>query len=52
MKKVKMTALKGNGVFVEKKIKSGEIVLTGIIEKELTANHSHASQIGLYFIMR
>ena len=47
MNTVKKTVLKGNGVFTEKKIESGEIVLVGIIEKELTANHSHASQIGL-----
>ena len=47
MNTVKMTALKGNGVFAEKEIKSAEIVLVGVIEKELTANHSHASQIGL-----
>ena len=46
-KEVKITALKGNGVFAEKKIEAREIVLIGIIEKELTANHSHASQIGL-----
>lgn len=44
---VKKTALKGNGVFAEEKIASGKTVLIGTIEKELTANHSHASQIGL-----
>jgi uncharacterized protein len=47
MNEIKETRLKGNGVFAVKSFKKGEIVLIGIIEKELSINHSHASQIGL-----
>ncbi|QKX06466.1 SET domain-containing protein-lysine N-methyltransferase [Aquimarina sp. TRL1] len=47
MNKVKKTTLKGDGVFAEISYKKEETVLVGRIEKELTANHSHASQIGL-----
>jgi len=47
MSKVEKTALKGNGVFAEIPFKIGEIVLVGIIEKELSVNNSHASQMGL-----
>ncbi len=47
MSKIKNTPLKGSGVFAEKSYEKGEIVIVGVIEKELPANHSHASQVGL-----
>ena len=47
MIKIQTTDFKGNGVFAERSFKVGETVLIGKIEKELSKNNSHASQIGL-----
>lgn len=47
MLEIKSVPPKGKGVFAGKSFKKGEIVLVGKIEKELSENHSHASQIGL-----
>jgi hypothetical protein len=37
---------KGEGIFATKPFMVDDIVMVGIIEEELSANHSHASQIG------
>lgn len=37
---------KGEGVYTNRTFKKGEIVITGVIEKKLDKNHSHASQVG------
>src|SRR5665811_790598 len=37
---------RGEGIFAMRSFKTREIVMVGIIEKELEGNHSHASQIG------
>ena len=37
---------RGEGIFAIRSFKAREIVMVGIIEKELDGNHSHASQIG------
>lgn len=37
---------KGEGVYTIRTFKKGEIVITGVIEKRLDKNHSHASQVG------
>ena len=42
---LKATPGRGKGVFHTKSFSIGEIVMVGVIEKELKANHSHASQI-------
>lgn len=39
-------AERGDGVFAARDFSCGEIVMVGVIEKELRGNHSHASQIG------
>lgn len=39
---------KGEGIFATRAFKAGEIVMTGVIEKVLKENHSHASQIGAH----
>jgi len=36
---------KGEGVFATESFMAGEIVMVGIIEKKLSNNHSHASQV-------
>ena len=36
---------RGEGVFSTKSFSIGKIVMVGVIEKELKANHSHASQV-------
>ena len=38
---------RGEGVFATISFVTGEIVMVGMIEKSLEANHSHASQIGI-----
>jgi len=38
--------MKGDGVFATRPFTSGDTVLVGHIEKRLSRNHSHASQIG------
>mgnify|MGYP002701161683 CR=1 FL=1 len=43
--KCKVTPGGGEGVFSTKSFASGEIGMVGVIEKELKANHSHASQV-------
>ncbi|MCF6338559.1 MAG: SET domain-containing protein-lysine N-methyltransferase [Gammaproteobacteria bacterium] len=40
------TSGKGEGIFATKSFKVGDIVMTGVIEKMLNGNHSHASQVG------
>ncbi len=40
------TSKKGEGIFAAKAFIIGDIVMTGVIEKRLDGNHSHASQIG------
>ena len=42
---LKATPGHGEGVFSKKSFSIGEIVMVGVIEKELKANHSHASQV-------
>ena len=37
---------KGDGVFATRPFTSGDTVLVGRIEKRLSKNHSHASQVG------
>ncbi len=37
---------KGEGIFATKVFKAGDIVMSGVIEKTLNGNHSHASQVG------
>ena len=37
---------RGDGIFTTREFSRGDIVMVGVIEKELQANHSHASQIG------
>lgn len=37
---------RGEGIFTTKAFLRDDIVMVGVIEKELQANHSHASQIG------
>lgn len=37
---------RGHGVFTTKEYFRDDIIMVGVIEKELRANHSHASQIG------
>ena len=44
---IRSTSSKGKGVFSLKKIRRGELVLIGVIEKELMANHSYATQVDL-----
>lgn len=43
---LKITSGKGEGIFATKAFNIGETVLKGQIEQSLSANHSHASQIG------
>jgi hypothetical protein len=43
---MRSTSAKGDGVFTTRSFKAGETVLVGVIEKKLSNNHSHASQIG------
>ncbi len=40
------TSQKGEGIYATRSFKVGDIVMVGVIKKYLTANHSHASQIG------
>ena len=42
---LKVTPGRGDGVFSTKSFSIGDIVMVGVIEKTLTANHSHASQV-------
>ncbi|MDA9867966.1 SET domain-containing protein-lysine N-methyltransferase [Synechococcus sp. AH-224-I15] len=42
---MKVTPGRGDGVFSTKSFSIGDIVMVGVIEKTLTANHSHASQV-------
>ncbi|MEJ6586225.1 MAG: SET domain-containing methyltransferase [Synechococcus sp. ChBW.bin.23] len=42
---LKVTPGRGEGIFSTKSFSVGEIVMVGVIEKTLTANHSHASQV-------
>jgi len=43
---LRATTEKGNGVFTTRPFTAGDTVLVGRIEKRLSKNHSHASQIG------
>ncbi len=43
---LRVTDGKGEGIFATRSFKTSEIVMVGIIEKELEGNHSHASQVG------
>ena len=43
---LKNTKGKGEGVYAQKEFKNGELVMPGIIQKELTQSTSHSSQIG------
>ena len=43
---LRATTAKGEGVFTTRPFKSGERVMMGLIEKKLSKNHSHASQLG------
>ena len=42
---LKATPGRGEGVFSTKSFSIGEIVMVGVIEKELKVNHSHTSQV-------
>ena len=42
---IKVTPLRGDGIFATKSFQVGEAVMIGVIEKVLSANHSHASQV-------
>jgi hypothetical protein len=42
---LQVTPGRGDGVFSTKSFSVGEIVMIGVIEKTLSANHSHASQV-------
>lgn len=44
--KLQNTAGKGEGVIATRSFQAGETVMVGVIKEFLTANHSHASQIG------
>ncbi len=44
---LRVTDGKGEGILATRSFKASEIVMVGIIEKELERNHSHASQIGV-----
>jgi hypothetical protein len=39
------TNAKGEGVFATRSFRMGETVMIGVVERELAANHSHASQV-------
>ena len=39
------TDAKGAGVFATRSFQVGEIVMVGVIDRELDRNHSHASQV-------
>lgn len=39
------TKAKGEGVFATRSFRMSETVMIGVIKRELTANHSHASQV-------
>ena len=43
---MRSTTAKGDGVFATRQFNAGETVMVGHIEKRLSKNHSHASQIG------
>lgn len=43
---LRAVAEKGDGVFATRPFTSGDTVLVGRIEKRLSKNHSHASQVG------
>jgi hypothetical protein len=43
---LRQTPAKGEGVFATGPFKAGETVMVGVIEKKLSKNHSHASQVG------
>jgi len=43
---VKNTNLKGEGVFATKYFKKDDIVLVGVIEKEMKVNDTHTTQMG------
>lgn len=43
---LRTTTAKGEGVFTTRPFKAGETVMVGLIEKRLSKNHSHASQLG------
>jgi uncharacterized protein len=45
---LRSTTSKGEGVFATRRFTAGETVLVGVIEKKLSENYSHASQIGEY----
>lgn len=42
------TAGKGEGVFATRSFHIGETVMIGVIDRELDANHSHASQVSAH----
>ena len=44
--KLRVTDGKGEGIFATRSFKANELVMVGVIEKELEGNHSHASQVG------
>lgn len=37
---------KGEGVFATREFRAGEIVIVGVIKRRVSANHSHATQVG------
>ena len=43
---LRRSATKGEGVFAAQAFEPGDVVMVGTIEKVLTENHAHASQIG------
>ncbi len=43
---MRSTSAKSDGVFTTRLFRAGETVLVGVIEKRLSKNHSHASQVG------
>jgi hypothetical protein len=43
---LRATTAKDEGVFTTRPFKSGETVMVGLIERNLSKNHSHASQVG------
>lgn len=45
---MRSTIEKGDGIFTTRQFRTGETVMVGHIEKRLSKNHSHASQIGEY----
>lgn len=38
---------KGKGIFATRTIRSGEVVITGVVKEQLSENHSHAAQVAI-----